>query len=57
MSRTLELVRQLAQRRDVRVSEHGYDELSGDDILIRDVVEGVADAILVEDYVTVVAFG
>lgn len=50
MSRTLELVRQLVHRREIRISEHGYDELSGDDILIRDVIEGVADAILVEDY-------
>jgi hypothetical protein len=50
MSRTLELVQQLVHRREIRISEHGYDELSGDDILIRDVIEGVADAILVEDY-------
>jgi hypothetical protein len=28
----------------------GYDELSADDILIRDVVRSVHDAIVVEDY-------
>ena len=34
----------------MRVSEHGYDELSADAILVRDVISGIADAILVEDY-------
>ena len=48
MSRTLELVQRLVQRRDVQVSEHGYEEL-GDDILIRDVVAGVVSSIVVED--------
>jgi hypothetical protein len=33
-----------------RVSEHGYDELSVDAIFAREVIVGIADAILVEDY-------
>lgn len=35
---------------DVRVSEHGYDELADAGIRVRDVVNGLANAILVEDY-------
>lgn len=35
---------------DVRISEHGYDELAEDDIRVRDVLDGVAKSILVEDY-------
>lgn len=35
---------------DVRISEHGYDELSDDDLTAREIVNGVKEAILVEDY-------
>lgn len=50
MSATLERVRELAVRREVRISEHGYDELAQDGILARDVVSGVQEAEVVEDY-------
>jgi hypothetical protein len=33
-----------------RISEHGYDELADDDIVMEDVLDGVQFAILVEDY-------
>lgn len=50
MSITLDRIRRLVQEGAVRVSEHGYDELSADAIFVRDVIAGIADAILVEDY-------
>ena len=50
MSVTLERVRELASRREVRISEHGYDELAQDGILARDVVSGVQSAEVLEDY-------
>jgi hypothetical protein len=34
----------------VRVSAHGYDELAEDDILVKDIVAGVSDAVAIEDY-------
>ena len=35
---------------ELRISEHGYDELAEDRILVRDVIKGVQDAIIVEAY-------
>lgn len=50
MSQTLEQVRALAARGEVRVSDHGYDELAADRIFVRDVIAGLAGAMVVEDY-------
>ena len=50
MSRRFEEIRRLVRKGAVRISEHGYDELAADGILAREVVEGVPDAVVVEDY-------
>ena len=50
MSRTLDTAKRLVQEGAIRVSEHGYDELAADDIFVRELIEGIGDAILVEDY-------
>ena len=50
MSQTFELVRELVARGDVRISEHGYDELAADSILVRDILAGVSEGVVVEDY-------
>lgn len=50
MSMTFDKVRALVQRRKVRVSDHGYEEMSDEDILARDVLAGVFDGVVVEDY-------
>ena len=50
MSETLDRVRDLAAQGDLRVSEHGYDQLSEDGILVRDVIAGLSDVKVVEDY-------
>jgi hypothetical protein len=50
MSETFRLVIDLVKRGEVKVSDHGYDEMASDDILVRDVLEGAEEAIVVEDY-------
>ena len=50
MSQTLQSVIALVARQDVMISDHGYDELAEDGILITDIMAGVADAVVVEDY-------
>lgn len=52
MSVTLEAVRQLVAAGEVRISEHGYDELSDDRIPVKDVLSGIQEAKVVEDYPT-----
>lgn len=50
MSEIFRQVLNLIARGEVRVSAHGYDELAEDGILVQDVMAGVKDAVVVEDY-------
>lgn len=50
MSTFVEKVRALIHAGDVRISEHGYDELAEDGLSAREVLAGVPEAILVEEY-------
>jgi hypothetical protein len=50
MSQIFQQILELIERGEVRISAHGYDELAEDDILVRDVMAGVREAVIVEDY-------
>lgn len=50
MNSTFDQIRELVRKGSVRISDHGYDELAADGILAREAIEGLASAILVEDY-------
>lgn len=50
MNKIYERILQLIQAGDVRISEHGYDELAEDGILVRDIMAYAAEAVVVEDY-------
>ena len=50
MSDTWEKILNLVQRGEIMVSEHGYEEIAADDIRVRDIVSGVANAEVIEDY-------
>jgi len=46
----VEKIRALIDTGDVRISEHGYDELTEDDLSAREVLGGVSEGITVEEY-------
>jgi hypothetical protein len=50
MSKTFEIILKLVQQNQILISDHGYDELAADDIYIKDIVYGLNNAKLVEDY-------
>jgi Domain of unknown function (DUF4258) len=50
MSETLRRVQMLVLRENVRVSDHGFDELRKDGILPSDAVAGILTAKSIEDY-------
>jgi hypothetical protein len=52
MSETWRKILDLVARGELVISEHGHDELSDDEIRVRDIVGGVPGAEVLEDYPT-----
>jgi len=50
MCQTFEKIRLLVASGSVRISSHGYDELAEDAIMVRDLIQGIEAASVVEDY-------
>ena len=50
MSEFVEKVRALISAGEVRISEHGYEELAEDGLTAREVIVGIVDAAVVEEY-------
>jgi hypothetical protein len=50
MSEIFTQIKLLVEQSQVKISAHGYDELADDRILVRDVLAGVKDAAVVEEY-------
>jgi hypothetical protein len=50
MSETLHRVQSLVRSGDYLVSRHGFRELAADGILVEEVLAGIGNAVVVEDY-------
>ena len=50
MNDFLAIIKELVRNGEVKISEHGYDELADDGILVRDIVSGLPGAEMLEDY-------
>jgi hypothetical protein len=50
VSETFEKIRKLVNQKEVLISSHGYEEVTYDRIALRDILAGVNEAVVVEDY-------
>ena len=50
MNKLVDRMHALFHDGDVRISEHGYDELAEDDLTAREVIHGILEAVMVEEY-------
>ncbi|NUM33124.1 MAG: DUF4258 domain-containing protein [Candidatus Brocadiae bacterium] len=50
MSKTFQQILLLVENSKIKISDHGYDELAADDIWIKDILSGIKEASIVEDY-------
>jgi hypothetical protein len=50
MSKTLDAVIQLVNLGEVKISDHGYDELAEDGLFVKDVILLIDEAVVIEDY-------
>jgi len=50
LGNTFGKIKQLVKTGDIRISEHGYDELANDQLTIREIVRETESAILIEEY-------
>lgn len=50
VSELLERMKELVAKGQVRVSEHGYEELADDGVTVREAIAGIHGAFVVEEY-------
>jgi len=50
MSDTYKQIAALVKKGNILISNHGYDEMANDGILVRDIIFDIDNAVLVEDY-------
>lgn len=49
-SMTFEKIKELVTEKKIVISSHGYDELAEDHILVKDILNDIGEAVVIEDY-------
>jgi len=50
MTEVFRQIVRLIERGEVRISDHGYDEMAADGLYVRDVIGSIGDAVVVGEY-------
>jgi hypothetical protein len=50
MGDLLDNIIKLVNTEELHISAHGYDELTADNIFVRDIIAGIGSAVIVEEY-------
>ena len=50
MIETFKAILELIERKEIVISNHGYDELADDLIFVQDIIAGVKEGLVVENY-------
>ena len=50
MSETFSQIINLVKQNQVRISDHGYDEIASDGLYVRDIFASITEAKVIEDY-------
>jgi len=50
LSETFQEIVKLVSLKQIIISNHGYDELTADEIRVKDIMSGITEAIVIEDY-------
>jgi hypothetical protein len=50
VSTIFDIILSLIEKKEILISDHGYNELAEDNIFIRDIMENVNTAIVIEEY-------
>ena len=50
MGAIFDKILRLIEKKEILISDHGYDELAEDNIFIRDIMEGINTSLVIEEY-------
>ena len=49
-SQTFDIIKELVLKKNILISSHSYDELAEDGLFVRDALDSISEAIVIEDY-------